>query len=452
MHTLVLSGLFSSDGIKETIGRVHLSDNSCEIHLWEPKISNFVHEFQNINTVQLLNGTIENGLQMDFLNLMPLSCNSNLASAIYQINAGVVIIGLETTNPEDEVFSGISFKTTDVEKIFYVLERQNKYMAAIQDSSYFWKKDAWTIAVTCSSRRPLLSIMKMDNSHEKPEIRIQFSHPKSLQDAIGEMEKLCDFLSVICGRTQFSGEVRVYDYKCKDKIWDVHLGYVRPRPQHTSVEKVSSSSVLIDPVNSNQFGEILQKWLRDDENTSTRRARHLILQGWGSGLYDVDRLVRSATAYETLMGNEGKMREKIKKHITKKAREIFENLGLDISKIAKESSCCRHYHVHGRHSLYNKDCKESDCLGKFETILRATNGLEFLFLASTMINYGWGQKESDWDKLRYSSHPFSIYLQHTISDFHIPKKVSSEAYEEMNKRISEARKYERLHIQQDLDL
>lgn len=441
MHTLVLSGMFSSNNIEDTMGRIHLSENNCVIHMWEPDGCPNWNELNGWDVQRPLSGVIENGLRMSFMNLTQLSSDTNLELARYCFDAKAVIIGPEACDPQEQVFSHISFKTTDADKIFYERSHQGTSLKAIHDSLLFWEDDYGKVGVLQSSRRPLLELIEAEYTVKKSEIVIQFSNPKPLWEAIEEMERVSDFLSIICGKTQFCREVRVYDGNCNDREWDVHLGYVRPRPEYTSVSEVKSGYMLVDPFRETElFGQILISWLKGDADTSTRRARHLVLQGWGSPFHDVDRLVRSATAYETQVSNKNSLVKTIKEHI-RDYTKFFQELGLDTDLIVQEAACSRDYHIHGRHLLRNKICKEYD-LDNGITLIRATCGLEFLFLVPSLMNCGWDGVRLGWN--RVSWHPFSIYLQQTIPDFNV-SRFSPEDWKAAITRIGEAQKFERHH-------
>lgn len=424
MHSLVLSGVFSSDNIEETMGRIHLSENNCIIHMWERKIGHNWNELNGWNVQRSLSGVIENGLRMSFMNLTHLSSSTNLGSVRYCFDAKAVIIGLETCDPQKQVFSHISFKTTDAGKIFYARLRQGTSLETIQDSLHFWEDDCRKIGVMQSSRRPLLELAEAEDTLTKSEIVIQFSNPKPLWEAIEEMERVSDFLSIVCGKTQFCREVRIYGSNGDGREWDVHLGYVRPRPEYTSIRR-AGTIMLIDPFHEvDLFGQILIKWLKGDDDTSTRRARHLVLQGWGSPSHDVDRLVRSATAYQTKLSNEKDLSDTIKAHI-KDYTKFFQELGLDTDHIVQKATCSRHYHIHGRHPLRNKKCQEYD-LDNGSMLIQATCGLEFLFLVPSLMNCGWDGVRLGWSQYRGSMHPFSIYLQQMISDFNVTHHETEE--------------------------
>ncbi len=441
MHTLVLSGVFSSDSIKRTMGRIHLSDNNCVIHMWELDGGSNWNELNRWNVQRSLSGVIENGLRMSFMNLTQLSSDTNLELARYCFDAKAAIIGPKACDPQEQVFSHISFKTTDVDKIFYARSHQDSSSETNQDSLPFWEDDCRKVGVMQSSRRPFLELKEAEGTLKKSEIVIQFSNPKPLWEAMEEVERVSDFLSILCGKTQFCREVRVYDSNGNDREWDVHLGYVRPRPEYTSVSEVKSGFMLVDPYSETElFGQILIKWLKGDDNTSTRRARHIVLQGWGSPFHDVDRLVRSATAYETQLSNEKGLVNTIKEHI-KDYTKLFQELGLDTDLIVQEAACSRHYHIHGRHLLEDRKCNKYD-LDSGITLIRATCGLEFLFLVPSLMNCGWDGVRLGWN--RVSWHPFSIYLRQMIPDFNVCH-FSPEGWEAAITRISEAQKFERHH-------
>ena len=272
--------------------------------MWEPKIGRNWDEWTSWNVQRSLTGVIENGLRMSFVNLTPLYAHTNLELARYCFDAKAVIIGLEDCDPQERTFSHISFKTSDADKIFFARLHQGTSLETIQDSLHFWEDDCRKIGVMQSSRRPLLEPVGVEDRFTKSEIVIQFSDPKPLWEAVEEMERVSDFLSIICGKTQFCGDARVYGSGGDGREWDICLGYIRPRPEQTSIHRAGSITLINPYYEADLFGQILIKWLRGDDNTSTRRARHLVLQGWGSPFHNVDRLVRSATAYQTQHSNE----------------------------------------------------------------------------------------------------------------------------------------------------
>ena len=429
MHPLILSGVFSSDGIEEAIGRIHLSENSCVIHLWERGPGTNRHQWSRWGQPKSLQGVVENDAWVAFLNLTPLpsSINITMASMRLSLDAGIMLAGREDCDPVEHVFSRISFTTTDTDRIFYAKSYQGQSLDVIQESPYSWEDNGRRVSVMQSSHRHLLTSVEMGDTPKKSRVVIQFTSPKPLWEAVGEMEKVSDFLSVISGKAQFCRDVRVYDDSDGNGGWDVYLGYVRPRPNQTSVNKVKSGILLIDPyTEATKFGRVLGKWLRGDDDLSTRRARHLVLQGWGSPFHDVDRLVRAATAYETQLSNQQRLSDTIRKHIAKYA-EFIQALGLDTDRIADEAACSRHYHVHGRHPLGDRKCQEYD-LANHRTLITAASGLEFLFLVPSLLSCGWDAIWLGRWQNRNSSHPFSIYLQLMLPDFAVCRPAEEEAF------------------------
>ena len=247
------------------MGRIHLSENKCVIHMWEPKTGRNWDELTSWNVRRSVSGVMENGLRKSFVNLTPLYGVTNLDLARYCFDAKAVIIGLEKCDPQEQTFSQISFKTSDANKIFFARSNQGTSLETIQDSLHFWEDDCRKIGVMQSSRRPLLEPVEVEYRLAKSEIVIQFSDPKHLWEAVEEMERVSDFLSIICGKTQLCGDVRVYGC-CGDRgEWDICLGYIRPRPEQTSIHRPCTITLINPYYEADLFGQILIKWLRGDD-------------------------------------------------------------------------------------------------------------------------------------------------------------------------------------------
>ncbi len=278
-------------------------------------------------------------------------------------------------------------------------------------------------------------------------VSLQFTDPALFEDAIDGTLRVLKFLGLLVGRPQNFTEFTISKEidQQRPAILQVYGSGFPKYERFKNERNPHPSDVLIDAVqNPKEFSHVLTSWLERDEDWRGARGR-LFANFAKEGAHDVDRLIGAANAFDILPDNatpaEFELMEDIKsardscKNIFKKLPESSERnsllsaLGrvgkstlkqkirhraqllvdavgdkfLDIYIVTDEAVNCRNYYVHGSQSHIDYD-------REFGMSVFLTETLEFVFVASDLIEAGWDAR--GWCARGGTlSHPFGRYLE-----------------------------------------
>jgi len=287
---------------------------------------------------------------------------------------------------------------------------------------------------------------------------IKFDCKIRIAEALSRMNRVLQFFELMVGRYQNILEARIYtntytegDPPPLGSGSDISGSevYVSMNPKHQRSPEEGEPSpfnVLIDPVrDSETFSSVLKAWLARDEDADWQDARMRLSSGWGGRVYNQDRLMRAVSMFEYLpkgvFPNESTLSQEEQDAI-EKAKKIFHKLHQDsivrkvvlnklgnidsltlkkrvrhravsiinaighatpeLSAVISKAVDCRNLYVHGNNAnVTPKLC--GSCLSFL------TDTLEFIFLASDLVDAGWDI--ASWSKKgRPLGHPLFNYL------------------------------------------
>ena len=179
--------------------------------------------------------------------------------------------------------------------------------------------------------------------------------------------------------------------------------------------RIHSLSLLIDPIQRREeFTDIVDKWFKKAKANTVARTR--VLTEWGSAQYGTDRLIRAANSFDLL---EGKSEENgLANRIISRSKETIEkfpkNMQNALKDVIKSAVTCRNQFVHGPR-------KGKKAVNYGNCVIFYSDTLEFLFLASELVDCGWNmnswmsKKARDW-------HPFVLYIDSFDDRYRMCKK------------------------------
>lgn len=288
---------------------------------------------------------------------------------------------------------------------------------------------------------------KFPNQEREVTLDIEFKEKASVVEALSQMKKVVRFCALIVGRAQNVKKVVICSgTKETPEISQVYDDKYLYRQDVRFTNEPDNLNLLIDPVkDSDDFSMVLSSWLSRDEQWNLARTR--LDEGWGETRYGFDRLIRAANVFDLIPNTEyqddsvldpkivnaiclskqlfrelplGPERDSVlsclgrigtwtlRKKIHHRSRciiEKIESIVPQIDFVIDEAVKYRNYLVHGRNGIENEFKYKS-------YIVFLTKTLEFVFLASDLIDMGW-DADSWYNKNKTHGHPFVQYL----SDF-----------------------------------
>ena len=295
------------------------------------------------------------------------------------------------------------------------------------------------VSASHSPRVPL----HIDSSGFKVEnkvlINLQFDDVVAFENAIKKALRVLNFFELIVGNPQ--NLANFFVFKNTEQKSPVALRvYSSLFPKYQRSKNRHRLGILLNPVeNPEKFSHVLDNWLRRDNDWQNARSRFLS-SCFVKKLYDPDRLIAAANVFDLIPSEavsekvsfpedckkaleeckgvfkrllDGDLRKhalnmlglvdsgsKLKSKIRYRIKYINNKIGdrlPELSMVADEAVNCRNHYVHG-----------SSNIDYDEIIFFLTDTLEFVFIASDLIESGWDIK--NWyDKSYPLGHPFVLY-------------------------------------------
>lgn len=298
-----------------------------------------------------------------------------------------------------------------------------------------------TISASHNPRWPLFIDSDGFEIENKVFINLQFGNAVTFGEARRRTFRVLNFFELILGCPQ--NLVSFCILKKIEQSNPVELQvYGRFFPKYKRSENEQQSNTLINPVGDPEdFSRVLHNWLKRDEDWRNARSRFLS-SCFVKDIYDQDRIIAAANIFDLLpskaviqkinlprdckkalekckesfkeltdgdlrnhalnllglIDNESKLKSKIRHRVKYISDKIGDRLP-QLSKVTDIAVNCRNYYVHAN----------SSDIGYGEVMFFLTDTLEFVFVASDLIESGWDIK--DWYEKGYTrGHPFAFYL------------------------------------------
>ena len=227
-------------------------------------------------------------------------------------------------------------------------------------------------------------------------INLRFDEAVAFEDAVFRTFRILRFFELLIGRPQNLSKflIRKLDPKTPSNKTTLYV-YGRKIPKHDRSEEERIAGALMNAVqNPEKFSEVLKKWLEGDEGCREARDR-FFSSCFTKQSYDEDRLVAAANMFDLLpkdpaLKRKIKCRPKRTSKLKRKIRLIAEKVMAEFGEhqirklvaITDKAEECRNHYVHGTPT-------KIDCKGEMELL---TTSLEFIFVASDLIEAGWDMK------------------------------------------------------------
>ncbi|MGI0490747.1 HEPN domain-containing protein [Alkalinema pantanalense CENA528] len=276
-------------------------------------------------------------------------------------------------------------------------------------------------------------------------INIAFYSCKSIDEAITSVLDVLKFLEIIAGRPQNISDLVFLPVSTQDHLKPLKVYWCMP-PQYEhdgiSREPHPFDLPLQAAINSDEFGNVLKRWMERHNEWRDARARFSTAFAYQNS-YNIDRIIGAANMFDILpacaypesvtllpdlaeardnarkafralppsperdsilgaLGRIGKasLKRKVRsraKLITDVASERFPDLEL----VVDQAIDCRNYYVHGSNTKIDYSMHSAQ-------VQFFTNTLEFIFAASDLVESGWDI--TTWIKRGSTmSHPFARY-------------------------------------------
>lgn len=281
-----------------------------------------------------------------------------------------------------------------------------------------------------------------DFLNNKVKIEFTFNSPVSFDSYLKALLSHLRFLNILTGREQHLGDSEIH-IKTKnspiDKRFTVLSSYQKKTENESKDNYISNSSPINPITKKNEFIEIYKTWMFKEAELLISRIRYNSSFS-KQHFYDADRLVAAANIFDTLPKSCKPTKKSLNEHVAsakEKSKEIFKALPDSIEKNIVlgtlgrlESPTLTDIILH-RSNLILEKCKtlfpELDLAIKVAVKVRnyfvhgtfnyqpqiierhalfLTDVLEFIFVASDLIECGWDIES--WSKEHYSlGHPFN---------------------------------------------
>ena len=298
-----------------------------------------------------------------------------------------------------------------------------------------------TISASHNPRWPLFIDSDGFEIENKVFINLRFYNAVPFGEARRRTFRVLNFFELILGRPQNLVSFLIFKEIEQSNPAALQV-YGRFFPRYKRSENEQALGALINPIeNPEKFSRVLDNWLKGDKDWKNARSRFLS-SCFRKKLYDQDRLIAAANVFDLLPTKvvsekidfpeyckealeqcreafkklpKGGLREhalnilglvdsvsKLRSRIRHRAKYITNKIGTklpELSKVTDIAVNCRNYYVHAN----------SSDIGYEEVIFFLTDTLEFVFVASDLIESGWDIE--DWYEKGYTrDHPFGFYL------------------------------------------
>ena len=277
---------------------------------------------------------------------------------------------------------------------------------------------------------------------KKTDLSLKFESPLTVTESLHRVDRTLQFFDLVVGRSLMVSEIRITT-EMNDTADPAHVYATAYVDDNRSPEgrKLGVNTILINPVQeAREFSKVLEDWVAKDHSWGTARSR--LRRMWPGRSYGVDRLVAAANVFDLLpsdtygskpplpedldkakqqarelfrvlpksqernyiLGCLGRIGDwTLKKKIRHRARSLVNTIGAlipGIDDVIREAVALRNDYVHGPSRGYKQRSKQ---------LIFFTNSLEFIFLASDLVDAGWNIEK--WCKTPKSvGHPFGDYL------------------------------------------
>jgi hypothetical protein len=285
--------------------------------------------------------------------------------------------------------------------------------------------------------------VRLDN---KIFLSIHFKEPLTFGEAMASISAPLQYFGVLIGRLQHLSNFSIRAEAPDERpcVLEVHWSLAPRREPPNEGEKPHSADILIDPVESpGEFSRTLSSWL--DRHKTWEDARLRFATSFARQReYSIDRLISAANMFDILpssavpstvclpgevtkakaacrklfkalaktllerqsvldaLGRVGKAN--LKQKIRHRVGVIDTVIGIwfpDLSWVTDEAVNCRNHYVHGGKSSFNYN-------ENFSAVVFLTKTLEFVFIASDLIEAGWDAK-AWYERPTVGSHYLSRY-------------------------------------------
>ena len=268
----------------------------------------------------------------------------------------------------------------------------------------------------------------------KVSVELCFDCAVTFDDAVHRTFRVVRFLELMVGRPQNILEFLVHKEVAHEPPMELKV-YGSEFPRYERLEDRADRQpygILINAVsNPEEFSQVLASWLQRYDSRNDARGRFF---AWfkKQNSYDIDRLISAANMFDILPEEafssdvelsdnlkskraskksevskwKNTLRNKIRcraQHVKKEFGDKVPDIGEEVTKTAV---ACRNYYVHGPGP--NKK-KEIDYDKEKGIHVFLTETLEFIFVASDLIEAGW-KIESWYENSCWIDHPFGLYL------------------------------------------
>lgn len=276
-------------------------------------------------------------------------------------------------------------------------------------------------------------------------INIAFYSEKSVDEAIRSVLDILKFLEVIAGRPQNISDLGFFPVSAQDhpKPLDVYWCMPPQRERDNASRKPNSFDLPLQAAsNSNEFSNVLKRWMERHDEWRNARARFSTAFAYQDS-YNIDRIVGAANMFDILpscaypepvtlppdlaearnnarkafralppslerdsilsaLGRIGKAT--LKRKVRSRAKLITDVVGdrfPDLELVVDQAIDCRNYYVHGSDAKIDYSMHSAQ-------VQFFTDTLEFIFAASDLVESGWDI--TTWITQGSTlSHPFAQY-------------------------------------------
>lgn len=313
---------------------------------------------------------------------------------------------------------------------------------------YTGKKNVFSadtaIARVSADHRPTFTMGDPSNFGliKKTELCLTFHNALTVMESLHRVDRVLQFFDLVVGRPMVVSEIRMATaLDVASEPAHIYPTVYTARRRRPDDRDLGTNTILINPVQkASAFSELLTHWVAKDDSWAPARAR---LRGtWAARHYSVDRLVAAANVFDLLpidiYGSKPLLSQDLK-DAKRQARTLFRGLPesqgrsyllgclgrLDawtlkrkighragcivntigaliphIDDVIRDAVALRNDYVHGPSRGYEQRSKH---------LVFFTDSLEFIFLASDLIDAGWDI--ATWLKAPKSAgHPFGDYL------------------------------------------
>lgn len=430
-----VSGYFSVPPSSNLFGQLCLAHTKSYLHLLSNKALDPVEKISQ----SVIYGLLDNGDHVTLLDctFSGTSYHIGLSGEMhkYIIYPRIILSGNSHYNPDNCRIRQVCFELEDAMRIFHSSTRigtiwdrhdlmelisGDRRLLDVSSESFGWVSyfigpveflrcdtQLGTISVNAATRYEANLTLFVGQS-VKVKTVIENEHGGNIYDSIYAMKIFSQLLGIIVGKQQDLSNIE-FVIESERTPYDARLNayfttpILHPNVSDSGQREVHPDCFLIDPVQKREeLSVIVDKWFEKAKARTLARAR--VLSEWGSTQYNTDRLVRVANAFDLLDGKSGG--RGLANRIISRSKLIMEflpnNVQNDLIKVIEMAVECRNYFVHGPR-------RGKQRVGYENGVIFYSDTLEFVFLASDLVDCGWDMRSWMTQRLR-GWHPFLNYM------------------------------------------